>query len=205
MKIILDDLSHSTHKQSINTTTPELITAAINVMVSSTPVCVSDDDSTIKTSTPKKEGGDHQTSPIILKPAKSTPSLNKKHLNNLISIKTSATLCAIPDILMNKNKKTGSIRNCYSYSSNMPYLHKSSRAFSGSLDIHNCNDEIAAVQDLIENKFSRNSSGGDFFEKFNLPVLRLANDNIEIENYIENNMITSNLKFNKKFRDHFYK
>jgi len=46
------------------------------------------------------------------------------------------------------------------------------------------------VHGLVENKFSRNING-DFFEKFNLPILKLASSDIEIEDYVENNMITS--------------
>lgn len=108
----------------------------------------------------------------------------KKNLNELISIKTSATLGAIPDIMKEYDSiSTSSLR-----------IIKSSSQSNGSFEVHNCNDEIATVQGLVENKFSHNSTG-DFFEKFNLPVLKLTNDNLDVENYLDNNLITSETEY----------
>ncbi len=186
MKIILEDLgqttaSHKTATSSTPTKTQELPTSN-----------KSDQDLTGKsfpsTKTLFKTDLDSKPtdqSATDLKSAESTPTLNKKQLNNLISITTSATLGAIPDLAKNSD----SPKNCSSSTSLSPYVSQS------LFDLQKlCNDEIATVQGLVENKFSRNSNG-DFFEKFKLPILRLASNHIETENYFENNMITSNRMF----------
>ena len=111
-----------------------------------------------------------------------------KVFKNLISIKTSATLGAIPDLVNLKNscdsRSTGTLS---------PQSSKAStRKEFGSFELNqSCNDEIAAVQELVEHKFSYNSTG-NFFDKFQLPVLTLVDKSLDVENYIEtNNLITS--------------
>lgn len=131
-----------------------------------------------------------------IKPADSLLSLDfsagKKSLKNLISIKTSATLGAIPDIMAIRNGcDLGSIGTASSPQISKSSSHKDfgSYEFSGAT----CNDEIATVQELVEHKFSYNGSG-NFFEKFHLPILTLADMSLDVEDYVEtNNLITSKL------------
>ena len=164
MKIILDDLSrvkssHTSIKPSRPLIKSKTCTTAIgeeleNKIVASKSIC------------------EHVINP---------PS-PKKQLNNLISIKTSATLGHIPVFEGNDQRhladKVQLNRNAYDIQSVNTMLAS-------------CNDEIATVQQLVENKFNRNS---DFFEKFNLPVLRLKSDYLESGNF---NLITSQTDLNE--------
>lgn len=186
MKIILDDLSRSSMLKPPPSKTSQTPEPSPNNESISTCEDTSSDNANDSDIMPIKQ---ITSSGSFLSLNQTGQRMNKKQLNNLISIKTSATLGAIPDL----SKSSDSIGS----SSLTPLVNKrSSNANYTSFDIQNCNDEIATVQGLVENKFSGNSTG-DFFEKFNLPVLRLVNENMDIEDCIENNMITS--EFQKIF------
>jgi len=161
MKIILDDLSHVKSSQTLIKPSRPLLksktcTTAIGEEIENKMIC-------------SKSICEEIISP-------------KKQLNNLISIKTSATLGAIPVFEGNDQKhlanKVQINRNVYDTQSVNTMLAS-------------CNDEIATVQQLVENKFNRNS---DFFEKFNLPILRLKGDYLESGNF---NLITSQTDLNE--------
>jgi len=179
MKIVLDDLSQSTSTENTVAIPKTAITReqlANNKTNRLSAISRSSETPFSKTDSATKSISEPA---VASRPAESTLNLNlKRQLNNLISITTSATLGAIPGLA----KNTDSPKDC-----SCPSTKPSQSSFEKQ---KMCNDEIATVHGLVENKFSRNING-DFFEKFNLPILKLASSDIDIKDYVENNMITS--------------
>lgn len=183
MKIILDDLSNSKPSEDTQTAllekNPEITTAT------------NEETKAIAEPQPLTQSLESPKLSAHLKINKSNLSLTstvgtieKKNFDNFISIKTSATLGVLPDLTKNNSKDILLSKS----SSHNDFENRSLYNYS----LNSCNDEIASIHGLIENKFNKNSTG-EFFEKFNLPVLKLAKENLDIENYIDYNLITSKL------------
>ncbi len=192
MKIVIDDLSINSENQTKckcikNKSKPN------NIVKSKTSMFANP----VNPSLPKNQSLNLLNEKLNLVDSAANNKIEKSsnQMKNLISLKTSATLSAIPVLDKKSSKKTlfnvnfsdtNSI-DLNELSNNIGFKNQSSfESLTHSLAY--CNDEIATVHELVEKKFNYN---GGFFDKFNLPVLRLASDNLELEDYDENNLIIS--------------